>query len=363
MPRLESLPKRVGYALFALVVLPQFANSEQSDEAEKVRVLAQIIDTWKANEARFDSLRCVWDESRLYMPQSVVRPETSPIAPDSEDRPVFPNGWPIEPVLIEAPHSVLLHGNWMRNEETIIGCPSSPEQRHHTTIHQSTFDGDSSLSLSNRGDHGEVVKHQATSNIDAICRNWRPLKTIVRPLNESFRSTFPNTLSVVEIDSAGGRAVLKNHAYTEFVVDLNRDCFVVASHQQHPKTGRMLWDYDVQLRQGQQDHWVPEGWEFRVWNQAEPQDLSTRDVATVSTFDFGMPLTKDDFQLALPTSLTVYNQATGSRWHDIVSPRKEESSDFTLRTWLVMASVVILVACVCFIRKWTVLHTKRGELK
>lgn len=331
-----------------------FAGNAGSDELSAV--LARIKHTWQENEARFDSLRCRYQESILHLPGSIVipqGPEGLSTGPQSEQ---YPSGWPTKALTIEAPHDILLSGDMMRNEQIMIGTPHSPNEEYYSAVHKSSYDGESSLTLGDYGSRGQLTKHAQKSNLDTLTVTWRPLRAIVRPLNPLFRSTDVPTLSVQSVDQSTQRAELWNASlFMKFTVDLSRDCLIVASSQTHPKTGNLLWDYDVVVEQDDEGHWIPEKWELRLWSVYGAHEVKSRYQATIEEFKYGQLLTKADFALEVPAELEVADLTTGLTGPDAITHyvAKETSS----LNWKV-TSIAVLSVVLCF---WTFRVLKRSK--
>lgn len=344
---MPALPMTITRCLFVIAFLStaSFAQDLPAQTPATSSELNKILTQWRINEDRFQSLRCSWDETRVYLPGSVIPANVPGYGGIPEDSPIVKTGWPISEIAIEGPHLLFLSGVMMRNEEIMLGLPPDGGDSYRISRHLSSFDGEVSVSAGVGEDsRGSQVKRLGTSNIDALSRTWIPIRNIVRPLDPHFQKRPEDSLTCQQVNE--NMAVLRDAAYMEYSVDLNKDCLITRASQKHPQKGSLLWDYELTTELDPENVHIPAEWTFREWDGDRIVQTIT---ATITEFSYREQLTKADFQLDLPESLELYDQRfgdTGDHGHvRMPTPVAQEPGTFNY-FWLMVVLCVIFTAVV-----------------
>ncbi len=339
--------KNLAQCVLVLVAtsMAGFAQDVANPSVDATKGLQAIFAQWEANEARFQSVRCSWDETRLFTPASVIPAGVPGFGGIAEDSRIVQTGWPLSDIILEGPHHLLLSGAMMRNEELMLGLPPDGGEGYQSSRHLSSFDGTTSVTAGIREDStGNQVKQVGTSNVDARGLMWTPVRYVVRPIDRRFQNRKVDALRVQTIDATS--AVLVDAYSVELHVDRSNDGLITRALQRHPKKDELLWDYDLTVSRNDQGICVPKEWTLREWSG---EKLSRVQTAVVTEFSFGEPLAASDFQLDLPPNLEVFDQRMGLTRQDSLvrqpTPVKSESRTFDY-FWLIVILGVVFTAAV-----------------
>jgi len=321
----------IGCVLVSTIVLNQ---ADAQDLATPTPELAQILAQWRTNEERFHSLRCTWDETRIYLSGSVIPSGVPGYGGIPDDSPIVGTGWPVSEIAIKGPHLLMLSGVMMRNEEIMLGLPSDGGEGFRTSRHLSSFDGETSVSAGISPDStGSQVKRIGTSSPDRLSLTWVPIRNIVRPLDPNFQARSTTSLTCQLIDE--NTAIVRDANGMDCHVDMRNDCIITRASQKHPQKGSLLWEYDLTFARNSENVCVPKAWTLREW---VGDNIAKTQTAEVTQFSYGEQLAKADFQLQLPGSLELFDQragVTGDHGH-VRTPTPIATSQGTLSYFLLM---------------------------